>query len=195
MNLQEIPQIPFRVVTIGEASVGKTSLITQLTESHFDPLVPATISANFRTWTQDLDSEMVELQIWDTAGQERFRALSPIYYRGAHAAVAVFSMAHASSMEALISVINTFFEVAPHAFVVVVGNKCDITDSLHPVSREAAADFAREHGWPVFFTSARTGDGVRELFKELCVQLANAKFDRRKALNFTTEEAERQACC
>jgi small GTP-binding protein len=195
MNLQEVKQAPFRIVTIGEASVGKTSLITQLIESHFDPMVQPTISANFRTYRQQIDSEVIELEIWDTAGQERFRALSPIYYRGADAAIAVFSMANTASMEALIEIINIFFEVAPNALVVLVGNKCDIVESGQAVSRERATDFGSEHRWQVFFTSARTGVGVRELFKELSVQLATSKFDRQRVLGFRAEDNGSQGCC
>ena len=39
------------------------------------------------------------LQIWDTAGQERYKALTPMYYRDAHAAICVYDITNAESFK------------------------------------------------------------------------------------------------
>lgn len=37
------------------------------------------------------------MQVWDTAGQERFRAMAPLYYRNANAALLVFDISQYAS--------------------------------------------------------------------------------------------------
>jgi small GTP-binding protein len=162
---------------IGHASVGKTSLISRLTDETFHANVFPTISANFRIYSQEVDNHIIELQIWDTAGQERYRALSPIYYRNAHAAVAVFGLDSAATMNELPEVVNVFWGVAATALVFVAANKADL-EEMREISQTVASDFVKKHKWPLFFTSAKTGAGVRELFDDVCRQLARTQIDR-----------------
>lgn len=121
MDLQNRDSL-HRVVTIGETSVGKTSIITQLVKKSFNPNEKSTVGAMFVVYNQKLDTStlkdelnnvnnnggevVVEMQIWDTAGQERFRSLGPIYYRGAEAAVVVFDFTSLNSFERLQSWID-----------------------------------------------------------------------------------------
>jgi small GTP-binding protein len=194
MNRYNAPQHFFRIVTIGEASVGKTSLIIQLTESKIDVAVRPTVSANFRTYTQEVDSHLIELQIWDTAGQERFRALSPIYYRGAEAGVAVFAMDNTASLDVLPVIIKVFLEVSKNAFVVIVGNKTDLDEQQQGISRAVAEEFAHERGWPIFFTSAKNGDGVKEVFRWIAEYLIKHRPDQQKTTGFVGNEKKTDCC-
>jgi small GTP-binding protein len=194
MNLHNLPQHFFRIVTIGEASVGKTSLIIQLTESKLDPSIRQTVSANFRTYTQEIDSHLVELQIWDTAGQERFRALSPIYYRNAEAGLAVFAMDNPASLDVLPEIVKVFLEFSKGATVVIVGNKTDITEEQQGISRAVAVEFAQERGWPIFFTSAKTGSGVNAVFRWIAEHLMTHKSDPLKPTGFIGDEKKADCC-
>jgi small GTP-binding protein len=137
--------------------------------------------------------EMITLQVWDTAGQERFRALSPIYYRGAHAAVAVFAVTDRDSLESLPEQISLFSEVAKDALVFVAGNKMDCQDK-QVISKSDAEEFARERGWQLFFTSAKTGDGLGELFTEVCTQLSKVKLDLKATSRPVRRESD-ESCC
>lgn len=81
--------------------VGKTSLIEQyISKLHSKDIAP-TIAASFFICKLVMDDVKVKMQVWDTAGQERFRAMAPMYYRNANAALLVFD----------ISAYNTFTEV------------------------------------------------------------------------------------
>jgi small GTP-binding protein len=182
----------FRVVTIGDASVGKTSIISQLIEHTFNPNISSTVGANFQQYHKRIGQESIDLQVWDTAGQERFRALSPIYYRNAHAGVAVFSMESRDSLDSLPEQISLFLEVAKDALVFVAGNKVDMIDG-QTFSKSDAEAFAREHGWQLFFTSARTGEGVVELFDAICQQVSEMKIEVRHGFQ-PRQEAE-TGCC
>jgi len=84
----------FKVVLVGNSSVGKTSLMQRFTDNHFDGGVQrATVGVQFEVVIVPLQSgKRAKLQIWDTAGQERFRAISTAYYRGANAIIIVFGV-------------------------------------------------------------------------------------------------------
>ena len=62
-----------KVIVIGDASVGKTSLIQMYQTGQFQSLYKNTIGADFFLKEIQLDgNQVVNMQIWDTAGQERF---------------------------------------------------------------------------------------------------------------------------
>lgn len=86
------PLKKFKLVFLGEQSVGKTSLITRFMYDTFDNTYQATIGIDFLSKTMYLDDRTVRLQLWDTAGQERFRSLIPSYIRDSSVAVVVYDV-------------------------------------------------------------------------------------------------------
>ena len=86
------PLRKFKLVFLGEQSVGKTSLITRFMYDNFDAQYAATIGIDFLSKTMYLDDRTVRLQLWDTAGQERFRSLIPSYIRDSSVAVVVYDV-------------------------------------------------------------------------------------------------------
>eukprot|EP00056_Hartaetosiga_gracilis_P010450 m.154362 g.154362 ORF g.154362 m.154362 type:complete len:115 (+) comp13314_c0_seq5:121-465(+) len=86
------PLKKFKLVFLGEQSVGKTSLITRFMYDSFDNTYQATIGIDFLSKTMYLEDRTVRLQLWDTAGQERFRSLIPSYIRDSSVAVVVYDI-------------------------------------------------------------------------------------------------------
>ena len=99
-------QMKYKIVFLGDQSVGKTSIIYKFTQDSFDGnyqvskireeeslmRVQATIGIDFLSKTMYVDDKMVRLQLWDTAGQERFRSLIPSYIKDSSVAVVVFDI-------------------------------------------------------------------------------------------------------
>jgi small GTP-binding protein len=159
------PAFRGRVVVIGDSSVGKTSILSRLLEDRFDHNEGATIGANYQLWMDEIASVKVELQIWDTAGQEKYRSLGPIYFRGAIGAVIIYDVTNRESFNHLEDWITGFSEVAETgALIVVAGNKCDATE--HVVGRAEAREWAIARGIDWYQTSAKTGEGITELFRK-----------------------------
>lgn len=184
---------PFRVVTIGEESVGKTSITQCLISKKFNPYEPGTIGANYQQYTETVDDKPVEIQIWDTAGQEKFRSLAPIYFRNASAAVCVFSLTSESSFTDMQLWINSFTEIADSsALIYIAANKCDLTDEFQ-VTFEDAREWAQKEGRKIFKTSAKTGAGVSELFKELAAELCKVKAS--KVQTHGLQSSTSGSCC
>ena len=71
------PLARYKLVFLGDQSVGKTSIITRFMYDTFDTTYQATIGIDFLSKTMYLDDRTVRLQLWDTAGQERFRLSFP----------------------------------------------------------------------------------------------------------------------
>jgi small GTP-binding protein len=152
-----------RVVVIGDASVGKTSILNRLVDQTFEDRERPTIGANYQLWIDQIDDLRVELQIWDTAGQEKFRALGPIYFRNAIGALVVYDVTNRDSFEDLEEWISAFSEAAePGALISLIGNKTDCAP--HAVFPDEAKQWAGAQGIELFQTSAKTGEGVREMF-------------------------------
>jgi small GTP-binding protein len=163
--------LKFRVVTIGDSSVGKTSIINRFLRDTFELDEPNTIGVLYDSFVQECNGTPVEIQLWDTAGQEQYRALGPVYYRNAAAALVVFDISNRTSFENISDWIKSFRNVsADSATVIIVGNKCDRTDRA--VSPEDAKLWARNNDAVYIETSAKTGQGVDVVFDHLVSTLA-----------------------
>ncbi|OHT03529.1 small GTP-binding protein [Tritrichomonas foetus] len=164
-----------RVVLIGNTAVGKTSILNQVMDHTFNDIEPTTIGANYQLYTCDIDDIHVEIQIWDTAGQERFRSLGPIYFRNSIGAICVYDATNKESFNSLPDWISSFTSIAgTDTLIAIVGNKCDLSEEIQ-VTKEDADYFAQESGYLSFQTSAKTGDGIDNLFKTIAQELIATK--------------------
>ncbi|CAB4254544.1 similar to Saccharomyces cerevisiae YOR089C VPS21 Rab family GTPase required for endocytic transport and for sorting of vacuolar hydrolases [Maudiozyma barnettii] len=154
-----------KVVLLGDSSVGKSSLLMRYIVGKFQTS-NATIGAAFMTKNIQLDDEKdVTLEIWDTAGQERYRSLTPMYYRGTDVAIIVYdvtspiSLSHAENwIDELNSYIDTDRKLSSLR-IILAANKADLLDEYQQPEelKESRSD-------KFFVVSAKTGDGIYELF-------------------------------
>jgi len=166
-----------KIVLLGEMSTGKTCLVLRLVKNEFSDKELPTIGAAFMVHKMNVDDKTVKLEIWDTAGQERFRALAPMYYKGAAAAVIVYDITKPESFETLIHWVEELkVRAPPNIVIALAGNKCDL-ESERAITVDQAEQYLQkiEEGGgerPIFFEcSAKTGQGVQEIFKEICRKL------------------------
>ncbi|GJN90858.1 hypothetical protein Rhopal_003872-T1 [Rhodotorula paludigena] len=119
-----------KVVILGSQGVGKTSLINRSTTGHFSHGRSSTIGASFLTKKLTVEDTRVHFQLWDAAGQERFRALMPLYYRGAQAAVLVYDVTDESSLQDIKFWIEELRKnMSDELIILVVGTKADLASS------------------------------------------------------------------
>jgi len=105
-----------------------------------------------------------KLNIWDTAGQERYKALTPMYYRGANICIVVYDVTEKKSFEAVqnwIKELRTYLN--EQYLIAIAGNKCDLTDKK-VVQTENARSYAQSVGAYFCETSAKTSTNINELF-------------------------------
>jgi len=158
----------FKVLIIGDASVGKSSMLLRFTDDSFDEHIQSTIGVDFKVKHIELAGKRVKLTIWDTAGQERFRTLTSSYYRGAHGVVLVYDVTRTDSFENLEQWLKEVQLYSPNngesVIKLLVGNKIDLE---RQVPRERAEAWARSHGMLFLEASAKTKLGIRQVFMEV----------------------------
>ncbi|WP_322802381.1 Rab family GTPase [Thermoflexus sp.] len=162
---EQRPTIAVRkVLLVGEATVGKTSLAAFYLQRAFDPRRHMTIGVDIHICPVEVEGMAVRLVVWDVGGQRRFAALRDLFYRGAAAGALVFDLSNRLSFYQLL---RWWQELRSHLGsipVLLVGNKADLP---REISRWEAESLARAWGTPYFETSCVTGVGVLEFFQAL----------------------------
>ncbi|XP_061343967.1 ras-related protein RABH1b-like isoform X2 [Gastrolobium bilobum] len=168
----------YKLVFLGDQSVGKTSIITRFMYDKFDNTYQATIGIDFLSKTMYLEDRTVRLQLWfhklalgDTAGQERFRSLIPSYIRDSSVAVIVYDVA---SRHTFLNTSKWIEEVRSErgsdVIIVLVGNKTDLVDKRQ-VSTEEGEAKSRELNVMFIEASAKAGFNIKALFRKIAAAL------------------------
>eukprot|EP00928_Gymnodinium_smaydae_P062929 TRINITY_DN46656_c0_g1_i1.p1 TRINITY_DN46656_c0_g1~~TRINITY_DN46656_c0_g1_i1.p1 ORF type:complete len:371 (-),score=45.98 TRINITY_DN46656_c0_g1_i1:123-1235(-) len=160
-----------KLLLLGDGTVGKSQLITRYVESRFDPNFIVSIGVRTMQKTMARRGNKVKVQIWDAAGNEKFCTISPAYYASAEAVLLVYDITNHESFE---HVEYWRQQVAEHGRpdvpIIILGNKTDLVDE-HMVSlrvpREEEERLSHQIGAPIFAGSAKTGEGVDEVFGSL----------------------------
>ena len=168
----------FRVVLLGEATVGKTSLLRRYTENVFDEEYKQTLGTTFATKEVAVkDSENgvrnVKLTCWDMGGQSTYRELRRQYMNGSSAAIIVYDVTKPESFMAMSNWFESFREVCPDAPIFICANKVDLVDKR--MVPQAPGVMLRDWFQSEYYeTSAKDGTRVNDVF-ERCAQLVLAK--------------------
>ena len=92
-----------KVVLVGEAGVGKTSIIQRFTTNFYSSNQKSTSGSNFiekRIEFKDI-GQKIKFEIWDTAGQETFRSLARMFYINASVCIMVYDITSKKTFEEL----------------------------------------------------------------------------------------------
>lgn len=158
----------FKLLIIGDAGVGKSSILLRFTDDSFDDYIQSTIGVDFKVKHLDVMDKRVKITIWDTAGQERFRTLTSSYYRGAQGVIMVYDVTRPDSFNNLQHWLKEVKLYSPNngegVVKLLVGNKIDLE---RKVSRETAENWARSQGMLFLEASAKTKMGIRQCFMEV----------------------------
>ena len=159
--------IPCKIVLLGEAGVGKTSIITRYISGSFSQIVMTSTGSSFVAKKIELeDKKKVKLQIWDTAGQEKYRSLAKIFYQSAAVAVLVYDITLKKSFEQIKEYwVKEIKENAPEDIIIAIAaNKSD--DYLNQeVTMDEGKELAKSLDALFICTSAKLGNGIDDLFK------------------------------
>ena len=154
----------YKILLIGESSVGKTSIILRYTENKFDSSGIATCGVDVKCKYVTYENIKIRLDIWDTAGQERFRGLAKNYFRGSNGFILVYDITNKKSFEKLKGWMNDAKEkMEPNSKMIVIGNKKDCQEN-RDVDLDILEDFAEKNEVKTLEVSAKTNEGIDEIF-------------------------------
>ncbi|KAI9891134.1 MAG: Vacuolar protein sorting-associated protein 21 [Vezdaea aestivalis] len=172
------PSSSVKLVLLGEAAVGKSSLVLRFVNDDFQENKEPTIGAAFLTQKCNLPTRTIKFEIWDTAGQERFASLAPMYYRNAQSALVVYDLTKAASIiKAKHWVAELQRQATPGIVIALVGNKLDLCEGdERKVSTDEAKAYAEEEGLLFFETSAKTGTNVADVFEGIANKIPESTF-------------------
>ncbi|EAZ63413.1 GTP-binding protein of the rab family [Scheffersomyces stipitis CBS 6054] len=197
----DIPPPSYKIVLLGDSSVGKTCLVHRFITNKFDQNTANTIGAAFITkkyTSANKPDRQLKFEIWDTAGQERYRSLTPMYYRNAKVALVCFDM---NNFETTFKTakfwieqieLNGATDASDPIEIRLVGNKMDLFDKPQPEDlteeqQNRAKDQKQETNNTITFhrTSAKDGSGVTEVFDSIIDNLDDDffkfYFDKKRA--------------
>ena len=169
MNEDDLMKV--KICFIGDAGVGKTSLIKRFVLDVFDDRYIATIGTKVTKKIVEVDNNgtpvKVMMLVWDIMGQKGFRELlREAYFFGAHGAIAVCDMTNKETLEELRYWIKALTDVAGDVPMVFAGNKADLENEM-VVKESDLQELASKYDAKAFLTSAKTGQNVENLFEAL----------------------------
>ncbi|KAM3623874.1 uncharacterized protein V6R79_016587 [Siganus canaliculatus] len=157
----------FKLLIIGNSSVGKTSFLFRYADDTFTSAFVSTVGIDFKVKTIYRNDKRVKLQIWDTAGQERYRTITTAYYRGAMGFLLMYDI---TSQDSFYAVQDWATQIKTYSWgnaqVALVGNKSDLEEDRQ-VPTEDARKLATDLGFQFFETSAKDNINVKEVFDKL----------------------------
>ena len=202
MSNEEVESV--KLILIGEASVGKSSIIYRYINNEFNTGIRATNGASYCKKDLKIKGKDVELNIYDTAGQDRYKTLNKFFYKNAYLVCLVYDITNQGSLESLKGYwykdIKDYGEKS--IIFAVVGNKSDLYENGNLANEDEARKFAEEINAIFVLTSAKTGTGINELFTSLAEKYLNPKnksiineIIKERSESFLLNDGKNDGCC
>ena len=152
------------IIIIGNANIGKTALLNRHLNDTFSPEYSATFGC-YLTIKPASDARLNTLSIWNCSGHERYRPLLVQFIQTASDAILCFDLTNKQTFTDLTYWINEVKRITPDAKIILVGLKSDIVDGVK-ISLQQIQRFAKDYGIDYVATSAKTDQGIQELFQK-----------------------------
>ncbi len=174
-----------KICLVGEAAVGKTSLIRRFVLDNFDDKYIQTLGTKVSkkemtvAGTEESGELKIDMTIWDIMGQKGFRELlKEAYFYGAKGILAVCDVTRKKTLEDLDDWIEGVYSVTGKIPIEFLGNKVDLKEAAE-VQEDDMVQAARAYDSPYHFTSAKTGVSVEVAFQSLAEHIAKERYARK----------------
>ena len=170
-----------QLLIIGDAIVGKTSILSRFENNSFNPNYLATVGLDFFKKEVIIDNKKIRIKIWDTAGQERYKSLTKGFFRNAQGIIIVFDVTNKESFDNLQywiqSILNNISDIG-NIPVIIIGNKIDLPQ--REINKEDGENYAKKYNYKYFETSAKSGENIEESIMFLVREVLKLPTDKEK---------------
>jgi Ras-related protein Rab-11A len=158
--------IDIKLILLGDASVGKSSIIGRYINNSFKDNYQCTLQVELNTKMIDIDLDtIVKMNIWDTAGQEKYRHLTSQYYRSCQGAIIAFDLTRKDSFDGLQKWIDDLENYNTNIPILIVGNKSDLIKDRE-VNKDDIEKFVKNK-YMYYDVSAKNGTNVSLAFDKI----------------------------
>ena len=203
-NEIEKNNLEYKIITLGDSSVGKTSIINRFINDTFDEELTPTIGIKHTFKTLEINNTKVKLSVIDTNGQEKYRSLSVSYFRHADVVLFIFNLNEPLSFNNIQEWINVFNDNNNKKKVILkylIGSKSDLEQR---VEQNLIDEFANNNNMLYMATSAKTNNQINELFQKIGEDILEEEEKKTNNMIRTknssrillkTKEKNRKKCC
>ena len=157
-----------KIIFVGDAGVGKTSIINRIVDNPFKDTYEMSIGVDFMSKNLNYKGQNIKLLLWDSAGQEKYKGLIPSYVRNSSIVFIVYDITSKTSFNNVSSWI-TFIKSIENTTLVLCGNKIDLT--TREVEKSEGEQFAQKEGISFFEVSAKTAENIKFMFYSVIADL------------------------
>ena len=182
----------YKIIIIGDASVGKTALLSKYLKGVFPKSPLSTIATEFATKIiQIKEGGYIKAQIWDTAGEEKYKSITYHHYKKSVGGLIVYDITKKLTFENVKNWYNDLITKAEKGCIIaLVGNKLDLVErngGNREVLKEEAQAYAEDNHMLFYETSAYNGTNINDIFEDLMQTIYT---ERRKIPDFRERDNE-----
>ena len=201
--------IIFKILLLGDSTVGKTAFIIRFCEGNFIEESITTIGLDTKTKFVSRQDKKIQLQIWDTAGQERFRSLSKSWYKGADGILLMYDISKYDTFKHIKNWINDIknnISVPMEKMaLIVIGNKSDLPASQRQVDKKDVEEFENSQKLKIIEASAKNDVNVNQSMIALIdkmlelgvgkIKKEDEEEDDNRKLSVKNTKPKKEGCC
>ena len=172
-EMKKKKNLRFKLIVLGDPSVGKTTLINRFVTNQFHSEYKPTLGisiTNQEYFLQGFEDQILNFMIWDLAGQKFFQRVRKAYYRGANAVFITYDITDHKTFESVNGWLKDVRDVLPDVPVILLGNKIDLEES-RMVSPKDGSELASSLKCSFMESSAKSGENVRDAFNMIGIGL------------------------
>ncbi|XP_063303862.1 EF-hand calcium-binding domain-containing protein 4B [Pelobates fuscus] len=189
------PDRLFKIVMVGNSSVGKTSFLRRFCEGSFFPGTSATVGVDYSVKTVTVDNSQIALQLWDTAGQERYRSITKQFFRKADGVIIMYDITSKDTFTSVRQWLSSVEEAAGENIpILMLGNKIDI-EKEREVPLGLGEHLAKDYNFMFNECSAYTGHNVTESILNLARILKEQEDKVKENTVRLLESPKKKKCC
>ncbi|XP_071618771.1 EF-hand calcium-binding domain-containing protein 4B [Heliangelus exortis] len=194
-RINTVPDRLFKIIFVGNSSVGKTSFLRRFCDDRFFPGTAATVGVDYNVKTITVDNTQVALQLWDTAGQERYRSITKQFFRKADGVIVMYDITAKDTFTAvkhwLVSIEETTGENVP---VLLLGNKTD-NEKEREVPLGMGEHLAKDYNLIFYECSAYSGYNTKQSVLHLARILKEQEDKVKEKTVELRSDVNKRSCC